>query len=172
MLELKIEQRVIKCLAKFNKTAAESRRMLSEVYVDECLSRTRVFEWHKRFCSGREDVENDGSPRLSCHVGHVALFLILTCWRQYCRTRTNKNVSKYKINTPNSLKLILCWGMCVCWWYFNNRRIDIANGLGIIKQVSSFLCHTSYVCMSRVVRGLKLFVIILCFSRVRYLSSA
>ncbi|KAL4112100.1 hypothetical protein QTP88_015948 [Uroleucon formosanum] len=33
--------------------------MLCEVYGEECLSRARVFEWHKRFCSGREDVEDD-----------------------------------------------------------------------------------------------------------------
>jgi len=41
--------------------------MLGEVYGEECLSRARVFEWHKRFCSGREEnVEDDG--RLGCAV--------------------------------------------------------------------------------------------------------
>ncbi|KAL4131731.1 hypothetical protein QTP88_009004 [Uroleucon formosanum] len=42
--------------------------MLCEVYGEECLSRARVFEWHKRFCSGREDVEDDdrsGRPTTS-----------------------------------------------------------------------------------------------------------
>ncbi|KAL4136010.1 hypothetical protein QTP88_007584 [Uroleucon formosanum] len=42
--------------------------MLCEVYSEECLSRARVFEWHKRFCSGREDVEDDdrsGRPTTS-----------------------------------------------------------------------------------------------------------
>ena len=30
-----------------------------EVYGKECMSRTRVFEWHKRFHEGRTDVEDD-----------------------------------------------------------------------------------------------------------------
>jgi len=69
MLDIKIEQRVnIKFLVKLKKTAAESFRVLCEVYGEECLSRARVFEWHKRFCSGREDVEDDdrsGRPTTS-----------------------------------------------------------------------------------------------------------
>ncbi|XP_022175304.1 putative uncharacterized protein FLJ37770 [Myzus persicae] len=69
MLDIKIEQRVnIKFLVKLKKTAAESFRMLCEVYGEECLSKARVFEWHKRFCSGRKDVEDDdrsGRPTTS-----------------------------------------------------------------------------------------------------------
>ena len=34
-----------------------------EVYGKECISRTRVFEWHKRFCEGRTDVEDDERSR-------------------------------------------------------------------------------------------------------------
>ncbi|XP_025415359.1 protein GVQW3-like [Sipha flava] len=63
MLDLKIEQRVnIKFLVKLKKTATESFRMLSEVYGEECLCRAHVFEWYKRFSSGREDVEADDRP--------------------------------------------------------------------------------------------------------------
>ena len=32
---------------------------LMDVYGKECMSRTRVFEWHKRFHEGRTDVEDD-----------------------------------------------------------------------------------------------------------------
>ena len=32
---------------------------LMEVNGKECMSRTRVFEWHKRFHEGRTDVEDD-----------------------------------------------------------------------------------------------------------------
>ncbi|KAL4132596.1 hypothetical protein QTP88_009720 [Uroleucon formosanum] len=42
--------------------------MLCEVYGEECLSRARVFDWYKQFCSGREDVEDDdrsGRPTTS-----------------------------------------------------------------------------------------------------------
>ena len=34
-----------------------------EGYGKECLSRTRVFEWHKRFHEGRTDVEDDERSR-------------------------------------------------------------------------------------------------------------
>ena len=34
-----------------------------EVYCKECMSRTRVFEWHKRFYEGRTDVEDDERSR-------------------------------------------------------------------------------------------------------------
>ena len=36
---------------------------LMEVYGKECMSRTRVFEWHKRFHEGRTDVEDDECSR-------------------------------------------------------------------------------------------------------------
>ena len=32
---------------------------LMEVYGKKCMSRTRVFEWHKRFYEGRTEVEDD-----------------------------------------------------------------------------------------------------------------
>ena len=34
-----------------------------EVYAKECMSRTRVFEWHKRFHEGRTDVGDDERSR-------------------------------------------------------------------------------------------------------------
>ena len=34
-----------------------------EVYGKECVSRTRVFKWHKRFHEGRPDVEDDERSR-------------------------------------------------------------------------------------------------------------
>jgi hypothetical protein len=33
--------------------------MLREVYEENTLSRAHVFEWHKKFSVGREDVEDD-----------------------------------------------------------------------------------------------------------------
>lgn len=33
--------------------------MLKEVFGDNAMSRARVFEWHKRFYEGREEVEDD-----------------------------------------------------------------------------------------------------------------
>ncbi|KAJ8951899.1 hypothetical protein NQ318_019877 [Aromia moschata] len=67
MLSVQMEQRVnIKFLVRLGKTFTEAYAMLKEAYGDECLSRTRVFEWFKRFKEGRETTEDDPRPgRLS-----------------------------------------------------------------------------------------------------------
>ena len=63
MTSIKIEMRVnVKFLAKLGKSATETYGLLKEVYGDDCLSRTQVFEWFKRFKEGREDVEDDPRP--------------------------------------------------------------------------------------------------------------
>ena len=63
------EQRAnLKFLAKLGKTPSESFTMLQQVYREETMSRTRAFEWHKRFKEGREEVEDDprsGRPSTS-----------------------------------------------------------------------------------------------------------
>jgi hypothetical protein len=46
MLSVKAEQRInVKFLAKLGKFATETYSLLMEVYGDECLTRTQVFEW-------------------------------------------------------------------------------------------------------------------------------
>ena len=55
-----IEQRInIKFCVKLGKTETETLKMLRDIYGDSSMSRTRVFEWHKRFVEGREDMEDD-----------------------------------------------------------------------------------------------------------------
>ncbi|KAJ8944951.1 hypothetical protein NQ318_013099 [Aromia moschata] len=50
MLSVQMEQRVnLKFLVKLGKTFTEAYAMLKEVYGNECLSCTQVFEWFKRF---------------------------------------------------------------------------------------------------------------------------
>jgi hypothetical protein len=50
MLSVKVEQRVnVKFLAELGKSATEMHNLLMEFYGDECLSRTQVFKWFKRF---------------------------------------------------------------------------------------------------------------------------
>ena len=62
-----IEQRInIKFCVKLRKTATEILKMLRDVYGDSSMSRTRVFEWHKRFVEGREDVEDDPKSGRPC----------------------------------------------------------------------------------------------------------
>jgi hypothetical protein len=60
---MKIEQRINLKLKE--KTTTECFKLLKEVYNDNVMSRTRVFEWHKRFMEGREELEDDersGTP--------------------------------------------------------------------------------------------------------------
>jgi len=55
-----MEQRVvIKFNAKLDKSASETFRLMQQVYGNQCLGRTAVFEWHKRFLEGRETLEDD-----------------------------------------------------------------------------------------------------------------
>ena len=61
MASSQMEQRVnLKFLVKLGKTATEALTMLTKVYGDECLSRTQVFEWFKRFKEGRESTVDQG----------------------------------------------------------------------------------------------------------------
>ena len=56
------EQRTnLKFLVRLGKTPSEALRLLQQVYGDETMSRSQVFEWHKRFKEGRNDVEDNPS---------------------------------------------------------------------------------------------------------------
>ncbi|KAJ8957022.1 hypothetical protein NQ318_012195 [Aromia moschata] len=58
-LDKPMKQRVnLKVLVRLEKTFTEAYAMLKEVYGNECLSRTQVFEWFKRFQEGRETTED------------------------------------------------------------------------------------------------------------------
>ena len=47
------EQRTnLKFLVRLGKTPSQALEMLKQVYGDNTMSRTRVFEWHKRFKKG------------------------------------------------------------------------------------------------------------------------
>jgi hypothetical protein len=56
----KMDQRAaIKFCVKLKKTATETFEMLKSEYGEEFLSRTNVFEWHKRFKEGPESLQDD-----------------------------------------------------------------------------------------------------------------
>ena len=85
---MSIEQRInLKFLVRLGKTPTETFNLLQEVYGDATMSRTRIFEWHKRFREGREDVEDDpkcGRPTTS---------------------RTNENVERVREKVRNDCHL-------------------------------------------------------------------
>ena len=64
-----MEQRVnLKLLVKLGKNPNECVKLLQEAYGEDAMSKTRVYEWHKRFKNGREEVEDDrksGRPSTS-----------------------------------------------------------------------------------------------------------
>jgi hypothetical protein len=47
----------VKFLAKLEKFAMETNSLLMEVYGDECIFRTEVFKWFKRFKEGRGEIK-------------------------------------------------------------------------------------------------------------------
>ena len=58
-VELRINLKFLVCLGK---TPTEAPKLLQEVHGDDTMSRTRLFEWHRRFKKGREVVENEHRP--------------------------------------------------------------------------------------------------------------
>ena len=71
------EQRTnLKVLVRLGKKPAEALKLLQDVYGDVAMSRARVFEWHRRFKEGREDVEDDprsGRPSTSATEENVEI---------------------------------------------------------------------------------------------------
>ncbi|KAG5331092.1 SETMR methyltransferase, partial [Acromyrmex heyeri] len=64
-----MEQRAaIKFCFKLKKTPSETLELLQTAYGNECLSRSKVFEWYARFKAGRESLADDpreGRPSTS-----------------------------------------------------------------------------------------------------------
>ena len=69
VLRMSTEQRINqKLLVRLGNSPTETLKLLQEVYGDDTMSRTRLFEWHRRFKEGREEVEDDhrsGRPSTS-----------------------------------------------------------------------------------------------------------
>jgi len=63
MSDCKSTQRVIiKFPVKLKKSATEIIQLLTEAYGEDCISRARVFEWHKPFSEDRESVKGNDRP--------------------------------------------------------------------------------------------------------------
>ena len=66
---MSVEQQInLKVLVRLGKTPTEALKLLQEIYSDDTMSSTRLFEWHRRFKEEREKVEDDhrsGRPSAS-----------------------------------------------------------------------------------------------------------
>ena len=57
---MSVEQRNnMKFLVCLGKTPTEALKLLQEVYGDDTMSKTRLFEWNRRLKEGREEVQDD-----------------------------------------------------------------------------------------------------------------
>ena len=69
MQRMSVEQRInLKFLVRLGKTPTKTLKLLQEVYGDNTISRTRLFDWHRRFKEEREEVKDDhrsGRPSTS-----------------------------------------------------------------------------------------------------------
>ena len=60
----KMVQRIsLKFLVKLKKIPPERLKLLKKVYREDMMSRTQIFEWHKRFKNGRKEAEDDSKSR-------------------------------------------------------------------------------------------------------------
>jgi hypothetical protein len=75
-MDVKKEQRVaMKFCCKGDFSATKSVELFQKAYGEATLSRTRIFEWYKRFREGRESVKDDkrsGRPTTSRNHDNIA----------------------------------------------------------------------------------------------------
>ncbi|KAJ8943774.1 hypothetical protein NQ318_011986 [Aromia moschata] len=108
MLNVQMEQRVnLKFLVKLEKTFTEAYAMLKRSVID-CLFRTQVFEWFKRFKEGHETIKNDprsGRPSTSKtdeNNEKVTRFLLVMN-RDFLLTTPKQNVEAVKAKATEVL---------------------------------------------------------------------
>ena len=80
---MSIEQQAnLKFLVQLDKTPSEALTLLQQVYGEDAMSCSRVFEWHKQFKEGHEDLKNNaksGRPSTSRNVEHVRQMTCSDC---------------------------------------------------------------------------------------------
>ncbi|KAJ8962279.1 hypothetical protein NQ318_018258 [Aromia moschata] len=121
MLSVQMEQWVnLKFLVKLGKTFTEAYAMLKEVYGNECLSCTQVFEWFKGFKEGRllDTVTLKGTKFESAEAVKAKATEVLDklteadfqhCFQQWksrmarCRDRQGEDIEGEKVATSNKI---------------------------------------------------------------------
>jgi transposase len=83
MSDKNLEQRInIKFCVKIGKSASETLTLLTLAYGEYALKKSSVFQWHRRFKEGREDVQDDprsGQPKMQRTVANVDRVRTLVC---------------------------------------------------------------------------------------------
>ena len=156
------EQRInLKFLVRLGKTPSDALGMLQEVYGDETMSRSRVFEWHKRFKEGHEDVEDNsrsGRPSTSRTVDNVECMKQMV--RGDCRLTVRMIADKLEINRDSVWKIIteesgmrkICVKMMPKLLDDDQkkRRVEVCRTFSSISKLSQTCCRESSLVMSLV----------------------
>ena len=83
MSDKNLEQRTnIKFCVKIGKGASETLPLLTVAYGELSMKKSSVFEWHRRFKEGREDVQDDarsGQPKTQRKDANVDRVRTLLC---------------------------------------------------------------------------------------------
>ena len=118
---MSVEQQInLKFLVRLGKTPLEALKSLQEVYGDDTMSKTRLFEWRRRFRERREEVEDDYmSGRQST-------------------SRTNKNVERVRQKVRSDRRLTV--RMIADELGMNSKRVwrIITDDLGMRKIVQKW----------------------------------
>jgi hypothetical protein len=94
MSDKNLEQRInIKFCVKIDKSASETLALLTVVYGEYAMKKPSVFEWHRRFKVGREDVQDDPEVGSQKHKGHTTNHGAL---RSKIRGESNSRRIEYK----------------------------------------------------------------------------
>ena len=149
MLSANVEQRVnIKFLTKLGKSATETYNLLTEVYGDQCLSRTHVFEWFKKF----KEVGNTSGTIQNRAV--LPLRKLRRMWRRSLELfeETADWAFEQFLKLPTSIRKVLdrlctmiwAWERCVLKWCqkslpLSKRNIDWIAVLTLLKTLKIIL---------------------------------
>ena len=110
----------IKFCVKIGKSASETLALLTVAYGEYAMKKSSVFEWHRQFKEGQEDVQDDtrsGQPKRQ-----------RTC---ICGQSTNLGVLRSKIRCESNSRRIECeWGNSAtdCKGKFGNEENFRKNG--------------------------------------------
>ena len=125
--------------------------MLHEVYGDFCMSRARVFEWHKQFLEGKEGVKDDpnaGRPSASktdVNIEKVCQLVYSDCWLTIDEIKIRITADELEI-VKQTVRTILVKKLCVQKVYAKmvpllltteqkSRCLDVC--LDILKQLKA-----------------------------------
>ena len=96
MSDKNLEQRInIKFCMKIGKSASDKLALLTVAYGEYAMKKSSVFEWHRRFNEGREDVQDDpriGQPKTQ----RTEAIVDLGALRSKSRCDSNSKRTEYK----------------------------------------------------------------------------